>query len=334
MAMNSHFGSGPERFFLCPITVKSAGIILYTIEPCGPIIESHSTEPLAPGNYGCYFDRECMRTAFPALNFHGPIHAMHTNEGLRLTLSTRFEHSHPFPPTIRSSVVARNRHSCSFTDSQSNAILTWIVPPGIAWEALLTPLPQTGEFSSPEGFETAPFSVSANVLTMHRALVLPFRRNQFTIDVDDMYRILSLYDMDAVQPLLPTHLPPHARHDPATDHFLRLHCSHSLSLVVRGGDIREDYPNQVVQRKMDELGVPYVGCGDDDERKMVPLSDKRWGDSVLEKAILEDMIRIRIRSYEPRETFIERWNLPSGERADVSPLRSLSPASDDDSHHI
>jgi hypothetical protein len=49
---------GPERFYLCPVVMHSAGIMLYCVERSGTVIKPSSTEAIPPGNYGLYFDRE------------------------------------------------------------------------------------------------------------------------------------------------------------------------------------------------------------------------------------------------------------------------------------
>lgn len=60
--MNDDFDT--EGFFLCPVTVESAGIMRYRVEPSGPAIEPYSTNPLPLGNYGWYFNREHENTLF------------------------------------------------------------------------------------------------------------------------------------------------------------------------------------------------------------------------------------------------------------------------------
>ncbi|KAJ7469316.1 hypothetical protein B0H11DRAFT_2043940 [Mycena galericulata] len=231
-----------REFFLCPVTVESAGIMSYYVRPSGPAIEPESTEPLPPGNYGWYHDRECLSRGFPELS--------RVRQRL-YTFQYRLESAaieDPFP----ASTVARNDHRCRFTGSTTGTVMAWIIPPAVSWE--------TDEWGDDSIWDKTPFIVDANMLPMHNSLVFYFHSNHFTVDVDDDYRILVLRAMGDAQLLLPTHLP---HQDAAVNHFLRLHCRYSLCLMLRGGDI-------------EELRVNYTGGEDHEESEMAPLDDERW----------------------------------------------------------
>jgi hypothetical protein len=127
-----------------------------------------------------------------------------------------------------------------------------------------------------------------NVLTLKSELKFHFHSNNFSVDVDDDYRIVILRDMGRALSFLPTHLPRHEQHDIIVDSFLRDHFRYSLGVMILGGDIRETYSRQEVIEMIGEL----VGCGRDDERDAVPLADKRWKTD-LGQEILANEIRVR-----------------------------------------
>jgi len=75
--MNHRFFES-EEFFLCTVTVHSAGIMSYYVRPSGPAIEPYSTEPLPPGNYGWYFNREHAYTrVHSSCNSYNTIRRVH-----------------------------------------------------------------------------------------------------------------------------------------------------------------------------------------------------------------------------------------------------------------
>ncbi|KAJ7119479.1 hypothetical protein C8R44DRAFT_788151 [Mycena epipterygia] len=310
--MNDDFDT--EEFFLCPVIVESAGIMRYRVEPSGPAIEPYSTEPLPPGNYGWYFNRECTWKGVPSLSmirrrlysFEAPFSDARS-EARRLVRD-------PIPPALEASIVARDENRCRLTDSEQDVTLTWIIPPAIAWE--------TNNFGRTRSWDATPFLVGANVLTMQKSFVLDFHTNKFTVDVDDNYRIVVLCPMGPR--LLPRHLPRHPPSDPAADDFFRLHCRHSMNLMLRDGDISELYPPWAIQAKMDELGVAYIGCGDREDRRLLPFSDERWL-TVLGKAIMEDLVTGRV----IQSIHNASWRLQSGSTSPPVPLsRSPSPEGD------
>ncbi|KAJ7239739.1 hypothetical protein C8J57DRAFT_1372509 [Mycena rebaudengoi] len=273
----------PPVFFLCPVTVRSGGIMSYFVEPSGPVIEPSSTEPLPPGNYGWFFNRECTSKGFPELTL---VRQRFCSYRLLFSLMwPDFQPSKmdPFPSVVEESVVARDQGRCRFTGLDDDATPAWIVPPTLSWE--------TEDFGSSRGWDKTPFLVAANDLTMQKRLTLPFLSNHFSVDVDDGYRVLVLHPMGDAKRLLPTHLPRHSR-DADTDRFLRFHCRYSLHITLRGGDISEDYSNEAILHAMDELGVDHIFADDPDSIKMVPLDDPRW-QSALGKAILADVVQRR-----------------------------------------
>jgi hypothetical protein len=127
-----------------------------------------------------------------------------------------------------------------------------------------------------------------NVLTLKSELKLHFHSNNFTVDVDDDYRIVILRDMGRGVSFLPTRLSRHQQHDTVVDSFLRDHFRYSLGVMILDGDIRETYSRQEVLEMIGEL----VGYGRDDDRDAVPLTDERWKTD-LGQGILANEIRVR-----------------------------------------
>ncbi|KAJ7763886.1 hypothetical protein B0H16DRAFT_1801232 [Mycena metata] len=106
-----------------------------------------------------------------------------------------------------------------------------------------------------------------------------FHSNHFGVDVDDDHRIVVLAPMDGL--------------DPTMDEFLRLHFRFSLSVQLRGGDIRDEYPLGRILAMMDESGVPHAMTGNPEECVMATLSDVRW-QTVLGRAILADTVKHQV----------------------------------------
>jgi hypothetical protein len=130
------------------------------------------------------------------------------------------------------------------------------------------------------------------VLTLRQDLIYFFHSSHFGVDVDDDHRIVVLTPIGGLGQDLPTHLPLQA-YDPAMDEFLRLHFRFSLSVQLRGGDIRDDYPLGSILAMMDELGVPHAMTENPEECVMAALSDARW-QTVLGRAILADAVKHQV----------------------------------------
>ncbi|KAJ7610009.1 hypothetical protein DFH06DRAFT_1485682 [Mycena polygramma] len=282
--MSGPYGLGSdgilEKYFLRPVDIISAGILSYGFRPNGPPIEPDSTEPLPPGNYGLFFNRECTSSGTPRLSM--AVHRV-------FSFAFRFSDSSNDPrrpvmdsisPALRDSVLARDKSRCRLTGLESAVVLRWIIPPAVAW--------QTEDFAvySDRDTAAAPFFVAENVLMIHQSLTSDFLDNRFTVDVDDDYRILILHPECDAQHILPTHLP-ETQLNTAAAPFLRRHCRYSLDHALREGDISEDYGPRTITAAMSGLGVDFDGNDDPDaaERKMAPLSDERW-QTTLGKAIL------------------------------------------------
>ncbi|KAJ7629810.1 hypothetical protein DFH06DRAFT_710292 [Mycena polygramma] len=266
-------------FFICPVILKSMGAMRYSISPCGPIVDPESTEPLPPGNYGWYGNRELTDTGFRNLTGVDP--AMR-NKSFEFNVTYMEEPSfldlYKFPPDIIQTVGVRDKQRCRVTGSTNDVMLTWIVPPPWAWAAV--------KAGDPEDLDPAPYVVAANALILRRDLKVHFYNHNFAVDVDDGYRIIVLRDMGADQALLPARLLRHPDDDGADAEFFRLHLRYSLNFMLLGGDISETYPTHRILRTMEELGLR----GEDDE--MAPLDDKRW-DTELGKAILAEEMQVR-----------------------------------------
>ncbi|KAJ6516733.1 hypothetical protein C8R47DRAFT_403394 [Mycena vitilis] len=269
----------PLVFFICPVTMKSTAAMAYSISPCGPIVDPDSDEPLPPGNYGWYKNRELTNTGFEDLE---GVDAAMVNKSFEFNVTymtaPRMLDSYKFPPDVTQVVMARDRQRCRVTGSTDNIMLTWIVPPPWAWAAV--------DVGNPEDLDPAPYRVAANALTMRADFKVHFYNHNFAVDVDDEYRIVVLRDMGADHALLPTHLPGHPVQPGADAEFFRLHLRYSLNFMVLGGDIGDTYPPGLVLAKMEELGVR----GEDYD--MVPLTDERW-QTELGKAIFAEHMRYR-----------------------------------------
>ncbi|KAJ6579945.1 hypothetical protein DFH09DRAFT_1076850 [Mycena vulgaris] len=250
--MNGKFAS-PE-FYLCPITVHSAGIMSYYVMPSGPAIEPYSKEHLPPGNYGWYYDHpgEC------------------TSRG--------------FPPRTRDANLRVSK-----SDSRIKC-LRWI---DLRWTQYRQLLRKTDDFGGgPDHFDSTPFFVSANVFTMQAKLVFHLLSNHFTVDVDDAYWIV-FRTMDGLEGLLPTHFPRDLHHETATDYFLHLHCHHSRAEKRAISVGSEVYSNWSIIAAMHNIGVDYIGSDSDpDGGGMAPLSDERW-QTELGQAILAEVLEER-----------------------------------------
>ncbi|KAJ7155069.1 hypothetical protein C8R46DRAFT_1356334 [Mycena filopes] len=257
------------------------GILAYRITPSGPPLDPDATEPIPPGNYGLYYDRECRASGAGNLS---RVRSRMTNFALRFSDKWPVHARSvldPFPPPVRDSVLARDGSCCTITGSDGG-VLTWIIPPVDSYE--------TDDFSSSNPWDITPFLVEDNVLTLHPDLAHSWYSNHFSVDVDDWYRIVVLHPACAGQAHMPPHLPLHARHGAGADHFLRLHFRFTLHLQLRGGDIVEDFSNGTIIAWMEALGVDHPeGC----ECEMAPLSDPRW-QTVLGQAILQHVMQRRV----------------------------------------
>ncbi|KAJ7722021.1 hypothetical protein B0H16DRAFT_1601458 [Mycena metata] len=269
-------GWNVDTFFLCPVSISSAGILAYFATPSGPPIESDGTDPIPPGNYGWYHDREFPKMAFPVLTalfstsgecqVSGP-GCLGRTAGPRASFAVRFSTKwpedkrsvlvspdliissilptfypqDPFPTPIRDVVVARDAPHCKITGLEGEVIPTWIMPPrGVSRD-----------------WDTTPFFTADNFLCS----------NHLTIDVDDNYRIVLFHPDCAQQAHLPTHLPLHAQQNTAVDHFLRLHFRFHY------------YSNWFITQ---------LGVEDPDGRagEMVPLSDERCQTADFDESVL------------------------------------------------
>ena len=73
------------------------------------------------------------------------------------------------------------------------------------------------------------------------------------------------------------------------NYFLRQHFKHCLQVHLLHGDITHDYPQNVVMRALEDLGL----WNREDEE--VPLDDSRWN-TELSKEILECHLLLQLRS--------------------------------------
>ncbi|KAJ7076670.1 hypothetical protein B0H15DRAFT_578616 [Mycena belliarum] len=313
----------PEGFFLCPVTVCTSGIMSYGVDPCGAVIEPDSTEILAPGNYGWCYNREGIVGGPPRMTMY--VRERRYTLEARMTAACEESDGLFIPdvlsPAAKSEVLTRDGHRCRFTGAECDNV-AWIIPPGAAFDT-------QNFFTEPHRWDKSPFLVAANAITMQSQLRFHFHNNHFAVDVDDDYRILVLRAMGDAQELLPTHLPSCAQQDASVDHFFRLHCRHTLNLMLLGGDIKEVYPNSVIMAAMEELGVAYHGS-DNENPDMAPLDDERWH-TEIGQAILTQVLKNRIdRSLDESERADEQEESSPPSDSDDSPEEEVweeSPAS-------
>ncbi|KAJ7806399.1 hypothetical protein B0H14DRAFT_3882371 [Mycena olivaceomarginata] len=274
-----------REFVICPVVVHSIGVFEYYIEPSGPPIEATSPTLLLPGNYGLYHNDACIATGPPdimsARSWSGSFehHASKMDDKKRAL-------EYQFLPEIERSVMARDNQTCWFTGATDDIALSWIFPPVFrnqtkaSWFDVLD----------------KEFVTAKNVLTLKSELKLHFHSNNFTVDVDDDYRIVILRDMGRAVSFLPTRLSRHQQHDTVVDSFLRDHFRYSLGVMILGGDIRETYSRQEVLEMIGEL----VGYGRDDDRDAVPLTDERWKTDLGQEILANEILR-RLRGGTPEQ---------------------------------
>ncbi|KAJ7768142.1 hypothetical protein DFH07DRAFT_1058382 [Mycena maculata] len=298
----AHLMTGyPPDLFLCPVQVKIFGIMSYSMSPSGPIIDPQSTDPLPPGNYGWYLDRDLATSGFTDLTGVNPAVRNQSFEYVVADLEEeRLCALYKFSPDLEHRVLERDALQCRVTGATTDVIPTWIVPPPWAWTVAndYDPpgiAPRWSESNTaihPVGIDPTAFLVAANAITLRKDIKVHFYNHNFTVDADDNYRVVILRDMGEAQKLLPTHLPRHPHYDDNDATFFRLHLRYSMNFMLLGGDVSEKYPPHRILHEMELLGV--AGPGDDpDDYEMAPLSDERWGTD-LGKAILADTLRARM----------------------------------------
>ncbi|KAK0441458.1 uncharacterized protein EV420DRAFT_1485623 [Desarmillaria tabescens] len=169
---------------------------------------------------------------------------------------------------------------------QESTQVTWIIPPYFAYmpaNAFPTCSPLDTRALSAEYLETNP----SNALPMHKDLIPFWNDNAFSVDIDDDYRIIIFREMGSARGLLPAHIPPPPSPNTDFEMFLRCHFHSSIHANILHGDVREDYTSQEIIQLMGDLGV---GDGDE-EGNFAPMDDPRW-QTVLGKAIWEDVMRV------------------------------------------
>ncbi|KAJ7718821.1 hypothetical protein B0H16DRAFT_1608318 [Mycena metata] len=270
-----------QEFILGPVKVTPRGIMSYVASPDGPLIDPGSEEPLPPGNYAWYSDRNltiphtffylaAVQSSMRRDSFEYRVLEMGDDE--------RLCSLYKFPFGVEQAVHQRDAQQCRITGSTDKTMQTWIVPPPWAWAAVMS--------YDADSFDPTPFIVAANVITLRTDLKVHFYNHNFAVDADDNYRIVVFRDMGDVQSLLPTHLPRRSHDDPADAEFFRLHLRCTLNFMLLDGDISEKYPPHVILNMMEQLGVRGYDC------EMVSLEDKRW-QTDLGRAILADELQAR-----------------------------------------
>ncbi|KAJ7142853.1 hypothetical protein C8R44DRAFT_866134 [Mycena epipterygia] len=200
----------------------------YALSPNDPVIEPASDNPLPPGNYGRYQDRN--------LTVPGIVPLCGITEGMKdksfeynVTNMVDYENLMTLGHTA---VHSYGRH-CADVD-RTTAL-------GLGGSRGIRRY----------FFEPTAFIVAANASMLRKDLKVRF--DNFAMDADDNYRIVVFRDLGAEQALLPTHLPRRRRilPPPPTLH----HLCYTLCFMLLGGDFSETYSPGRVLSMMEELGV-------------------------------------------------------------------------------
>ncbi|KAK0436121.1 hypothetical protein EV421DRAFT_1981848 [Armillaria borealis] len=268
-----------KEFHLCPVEVRTCGVLTYGILPTGPEIPMLSIDALPPGDYGWYFAEPKKKS--PIL--------MVEMQSFKATQSTHiqdfFAGRRLIDPRKIAQFFQRDESRCLFVGSvpRESTEVTWIVPPYFAWMAF-----PTSSQRETAGLSSRELEKSSNAVLMHKQLIPFFNDNAFNVDIDDNYHIVIFREMGSARSLLPTHMPPR-EHDPQFETFLRAHFHSSIRSTIFHGDIRNEYSTSTILRMMEELGVGLEDDGDD----VAPMDDPRW-QTMLGKEIWEEVIRRRI----------------------------------------
>ncbi|GBE85915.1 hypothetical protein SCP_0804390 [Sparassis crispa] len=215
----------------------------YAVCPAGNSIDQTSTEALAPGDIGI-----CR----PGLNGSVLAKLPLLTEGksfafLKKSLSDvgGLEWGE-MSGSFQQEVKVRDSERCIVTGTPSNEaslVISWIYPPFLA------------SFDMEEDI-TQYLSVT-NALTMREDLAKGFEENEFGIDVDDNYRIVSFV------PSAPSYLLPHTHLDLShfspnvrpNEQYLRRHFIMCLVVNFLGGDISKQYEDIDPDEFWEERGV-------------------------------------------------------------------------------
>ncbi|KAK7045220.1 hypothetical protein R3P38DRAFT_2509117 [Favolaschia claudopus] len=261
-----------QKIYICPVEITSTGVLQYWMTPNGNVFEPNSEAPLPTGNYGIFFDAECMRSGLPALQYsreHYVSIAWYFWDESKANIDQSLLNS--IPAQLRNAATLRDSSRCVFTDEVEELTSVWIIPPSVAWTSH-----QTSDSSVEEHWNQEPFVHVANILTIQASLVVYFYQHYFAVDVDDGYKIIILKTNCDIRDMLPTHFTPGENYDPATDTFLRMHFRYSIIHQNRKGDIHDEYTVDTVAQIMFDLGVPWdVPVGEAMET-IAPPHDPRW----------------------------------------------------------
>ncbi|GBE85888.1 hypothetical protein SCP_0804120 [Sparassis crispa] len=234
-----------DVFEIRPVNIcfSQAMLFNYAVCPAGDTIDLTSTEALAPGDIGI-----CRPgTKGPVVDELPLLTEGKSFAFLKKSLSDvgGLEWGE-MSVSFQEEVKVRDSERCIFTGTSSNQaslVIRWIYPPFLA------------SFNMEEDMRQY-LSVS-NALTMREDLAKGFEENEFGVDVDDNYRIVSFVP-SASSYLLPrthldlSHLSQNAR---PSDEYLRGHFIRCLVVNFLGGDISEIYEDVDPDEFWEERGV-------------------------------------------------------------------------------
>ncbi|KAK7045238.1 hypothetical protein R3P38DRAFT_2883161 [Favolaschia claudopus] len=188
-----------EKIYICPVEITSTGVLQYWMTPNGTVIEPDSDMPLPTGNYGIFFDAECIYSGLPALQYSRE-HRLSFGHNFWDESKADIDQSkllNSIPVDLRNAATLRDASRCVFTNEVESLTSVWIIPPVAAWK--------TSDRSDRQRWNQEPFVNSANILTIQASLVVYFYLHYFTVDVDDGYKIIILRTDGYIHDMVPTY---------------------------------------------------------------------------------------------------------------------------------
>ncbi|KAH9478924.1 hypothetical protein JR316_0009387 [Psilocybe cubensis] len=277
-------GSRTARFEIYPVTVKkfSAGIFNTLRTRSGANIPEFSTEILPPGDYTFQvFSERVVDPIEPVRDIDSfktrKLDGENAAEGALNKLTSDQIRTFDVPGKIQEFVMERDHGRCVITGaSQVDSVtVVWIIPPSFV-DAIQYLKENDVIYDEPEQITN-----QSNAITLHEDLKDAFFNNDFSVDVDDDYRVILFRDFGpAAQSLKGANIQAYFRRGDLKDQFsgphdvfLRAHFVHCLFVNFLGGDIFFRYPWNVVEERIVDLGL-------DEEGRRISRSHDLWKDDL------------------------------------------------------
>nr|GAT50305.1 predicted protein [Mycena chlorophos] len=240
---------------LRPITVQRIDVMVYGVGSVdGPAIPRDSLELIKPGCYGIFSgdgtpykgNVNCIQLF--RYNFEEEIEACRHYADSPDEVTQQNEIS----SELRALAMARDEGHCFVTGrADEETVLVWIVPPAVAFR----------RSNMNETTLTMHLHVD-NIVTVSSNLTFFFKRNAFTVDLEDAARVIQFEDLpDALPSHCPVLLPS------ASEPFWRSHLKHTLSAFLPAGRANYDQEGYQARKLMKELV---------DDEDAVKLGDAKW----------------------------------------------------------